>query len=302
MTTNRILSTAVLLALATAPLAAVAGSPIDSRHAASPTARVDVENVRGRIEVLGHDGNEVIVTGTLGEGSKFALTGSDDHLVVKVENPNSGGGWLWGNSGPREDTDLRIQVPRRAVLDVSGVSADVSIDGIKGASGLEAESVSGDVEVTADADQVEVSSVSGDVTLHTASSKVALETVSGDIEADGASGRLRAESVSGRITLETAQLDDLEIGTVSGDVRVSTTGIGKGRLRVESMSGEVELEVPADVSARIEAETFSGTIRSDFGTVEDEDGPGSTLDAKAGSGDAEINLESFSGDLTIRKR
>lgn len=302
MTSKRILTTAVLIALAAVPLSAVAGSPIDTRHAASATARVDVENVRGRIDVHGWDGKEVVVTGTLGEGSKFALTGSDDHLVIKVENPDSDGWTWWGNNGPKEDTTLDIKVPRAAVLDLSGVSADVSVDGIAGASGLEAESVSGDVDVRADAEQVEVSSVSGDVKLHTASSKVSLETVSGDIESEGASGRLRADSVSGRITLDTAVLDDLEIGTVSGDVRVSTTGVGKGRLRVESMSGEVELEVPANLSARIEAETFSGTIESDFGTVEDQDGPGSSLDAKAGNGDAQISLESFSGDLTIRKR
>lgn len=301
MTTNRILSTAVLLALATAPLTAVAGSPIDSRRAASATARIEVENVRGRIEVHGWDRNEVAVAGTLGEGSKLEFTGTDDHLQIRIESPDAEGWSWWGNSGPKEDTILQVSVPLAAALEVGAVSADVRIDGIVGAKELEAESVSGDVEVHAGAQRVEVGSVSGDVTLRTSGSKVELETVSGDIDAEGPSGVLRAESVSGRITLEAGKLDELEVGTVSGDVTITTSGLGSGRVKIESLSGDVDLEVPADLSARISVESFSGQIRSDFGEVEDEEGPGSSLRTTAGKGDAQINLESFSGDVQIRR-
>ena len=67
--------------------------------------------------------------------------------------------------------------------------------------------------------------------------------------------------------------------------------------------GDVHLYLPADVSAHLRASTFSGSIRSDFGTVKDEDhGPGSSLDASIGSGDARVNVETFSGDLEIRRQ
>jgi DUF4097 and DUF4098 domain-containing protein YvlB len=68
------------------------------------------------------------------------------------------------------------------------------------------------------------------------------------------------------------------------------------------MSGDVRLYLPADASARLNASTFSGSIRSDFGTVrEPEHGPGSSLDATAGSGSGQVKLETFSGDIDIRK-
>ena len=50
------------------------------------------------------------------------------------------------------------------------------------------------------------------------------------------------------------------------------------------------------------ASTFSGDLRSDFGTPQrPEHGPGSTLDTVAGSGNGKIVIETFSGDLRIRK-
>jgi hypothetical protein len=300
-TMNRTLSLAAALGLALAATGAGATQPINGTHAANPGARVEVNNVRGRVDVRGWDRAEVTVQGTLGEGSKFNFSGSDDHISIKIENEQENWSW-WGGNGPREDTVLTISVPRTALLDVNTVSADIDIEGIAGARELEAESVSGDLRVGGDADRVELASVSGDVELDGTARAISVETVSGDIEAKRVSGRIDAESVSGRIVLEAGTVNELTAGTVSGDVELRTEALGNGRIKVESMSGEVELYIPADASARIDAESFSGTITSDFGTVEEEEhGPGSSLSAVAGKGGAQITLESFSGDVTLRK-
>ena len=61
-------------------------------------------------------------------------------------------------------------------------------------------------------------------------------------------------------------------------------------------------ELAGDLSASIDAETFSGEIRTDFGSVDrEEHGPGERLRAKSGGGDGEIELKSFSGDVSIRR-
>ena len=68
------------------------------------------------------------------------------------------------------------------------------------------------------------------------------------------------------------------------------------------MSGDIRIDTGADLSARIEAETFSGRIRSDFGKVEEpEHGPGRSLDATVGDGGARIKIDTFSGDISIRR-
>lgn len=298
---NTLLTAALFAALAAADDAR-AGSAINGNHSANPDVQVDISNVRGRIQVTGWDRNEVVATGTLGEGSDFSFSGSDSHIVIEIKH-KGGNDWSWfGSNGPREDTDLDVKVPRGASLEVDGVSADVRVEGITGSKELDVESVSGDVEVQGDAERVEVTSVSGDARVTSNTKRARLETVSGDLTARGISGNLSAESVSGRMTLEASQLDDADLSTVSGDVELDVGAVTGGRIRIESMSGEVEIAVPANLSARIEAETFSGSIRSDFGKVEEGDGPGSHLKATAGGGDAELSLESFSGDLTIRKK
>ena len=298
---TRIPTLAAAIGLALCATGAGAAQPIDAKHAASATARVEINNVRGRVDVRGTDGNEVTVQGSLGEGSKLSFTGSNEHLVIRIESEKENWSW-WGGNGPQEDTVLTVAVPRAALLDVNTVSADVGIEGIAGARELEAETVSGDLRVRADADRVELASVSGDVELDGSARTISVETVSGDVEARRVSGRIDAESVSGRIVLEAGTVDELNAATVSGDVELRAGALGTGRIKVESMSGEVELSIPADASARIDAVSFSGTITSDFGTVEEEEhGPGSSLKAVAGKGGAQITLESFSGDVTLRR-
>jgi predicted membrane protein len=69
------------------------------------------------------------------------------------------------------------------------------------------------------------------------------------------------------------------------------------------MSGNVQLQLPANTSANLHASSFSGDLRSDFGTAKKpEHGPGSSLDARLGDGAGKINIETFSGDLRVRKQ
>jgi DUF4097 and DUF4098 domain-containing protein YvlB len=76
-----------------------------------------------------------------------------------------------------------------------------------------------------------------------------------------------------------------------------------GTMSIDSMSGDLQLQFPASLSSNVHASTFSGDLRSDFGTPKQpEHGPGSTLDAVAGSGNGKISIETFSGDLRIRKQ
>jgi DUF4097 and DUF4098 domain-containing protein YvlB len=97
-------------------------------------------------------------------------------------------------------------------------------------------------------------------------------------------------------------LKQVEASSVSGDIEISGALDSGGDIEIETMSGDVRLGLPATLSATITAESFSGTLRSDFGSVQKpEHGPGSSLHVKVGNGDAEISLDSFSGDVTIRR-
>jgi len=267
-------------------------------------ATVEVHNVRGSVIISAGSASEALLSGELGVGSKLVVGGSEQRLDLRVESAKDHG-WF-GNDGPRADSNLVLKVPSGVSLRLELVSADGKVTGISGSS-LKVECVSGKLTVDSGSPQVDIESVSGDIEFAAsrpdASHRAHLQAVSGDIEMTGANGRIKLDTVSGRARASGAEVQEFEAGTVSGNIELAAA-IGKhGRVQVDSMSGEIRAELREPISARIEAQTFSGRIRSDFGKVEKpEYGPGSNLDARVGDGDAQINVKSFSGNVDILKR
>jgi DUF4097 and DUF4098 domain-containing protein YvlB len=295
------------LALALAALLAApvyAGSAINGTAAINPDGRLEVQNVRGHVQIRVWDKNQVEVHGTLGAGSTFELKGSGASVTAEVKNGEDSHSWLsWGSNGPREDTRLEITVPRAVSPEVHVVSSDVDIAGLEGGRAVTVESVSGDTRVEAKGERLELKSVSGDMHFSGAAKRARLESVSGDITAEGIDGDIALETVSGDMRLRAHGISELKANSVSGDMELEGALAAHGRIKAETMSGDVHVNLAGEVSAAIDADTFSGSIRSDFGSVDREHhGPGERLRAKAGNGDGQIELKSFSGDLSIRKR
>ncbi|NMW24244.1 DUF4097 family beta strand repeat protein, partial [Rhodanobacter denitrificans] len=109
--------------------------------------------------------------------------------------------------------------------------------------------------------------------------------------------------ISGRIQANGGPWQKLTLSTVSGDVQLTGALATGGSIGIDSMSGDVQLQLPENTSASLHASSFSGDLRSDFGTPkEPEHGPGSSLDVRLGAGAGKINIETFSGDLRVRKQ
>ena len=277
---------------------------LDESWRVAVDVRIEVGNVRGKIDVTGWDKAQVQLSGSLGAGSKLEISGDAQHLALRVEG--TGSGRWFGRNGPDHDSDLVLHVPRAAALKLEVVSADASVSGIAGKS-LNVDGVSGKLTLSSNAPEVEINNVSGEVkftaSAPSAATRAHLQTVSGDIDAKGLGGRVKLETVSGNIGFDSAQVQELETGTVSGDVRINAAPAAHGRMQLESMSGNIRLRLPAALSAHVEASTFSGSIGSDYGAVQDKGhGPGSSLDARVGEGDTQIHVESFSGDIELRKQ
>ncbi len=287
------------------PRAIVADSGDKDLHeswSVAADARLEISNVRGSVAVSAWDKPEVSLDGSLGRESKLDISGDAGHLTLKVIGKKDS--WVHGN-GPETDSDLVLRVPRTVALDLSVVSADANVTGV-GGKALEVASVSGGVSVNSGAPDVDVNSVSGDVTFdHSGATmtRAHLQTVSGNINAKGLAGHVKLETVSGDMVVIAGAVQDLEAGTVSGDATLTFAPDSHASVKLESMSGDLRVHLPASVSAHIEATTFSGGIDSDFGKVKTQEmGPGSSLDAQAGAGDARINAQSFSGSIELRKQ
>ena len=295
----RIPSFSLLLAAALLAPPVLAQTAINETRPLDPRGRVDISNLKGRIEVRAWERNEVQVTGTLGKGvERLEIDGSRDQLNIEVRYPKSGG-WGGNKTGP---TDLVVMVPVRADLDIESVAADVQVDGVAPGE-LSISTVSGSVVAAAAPRKADVETVSGNATLTLNSEDVDVSTVSGAIVLRGRlNGDIDAETVSGRIEVNVngERVRDLSASTVSGSAAVSTALAPAGEISMESVSGDLLLRLPKDVSAQVSGESFSGSLKATGVTIERRRGPGASFTTTYGGGSGRVSVETFSGSAEVR--
>lgn len=284
----------LLLSLAGA-LPAIAATPIDQKRPLDARGRVEIENVKGRVEVVAWDRPEVKLTGSLGEGvEKLLVEGDERVLRIKVKYPARN-----RNAG---ESRLVVQVPVLADLEVETVSADINVHGIASRE-LELQSVSGDIVANGAPRRGKIASVSGDIRLAMNSPGLKVETVSGELVAQGRlNGEISLESVSGDVRLNTLgeRVRRLSANTVSGDMTLDLALAEDGEIRMESVSGDLLLRLPAGLSAQVSGESFSGDLSAPGAKIKKEEfGLGSSFRTRYGEGKGDIRIQTFSGDAKL---
>lgn len=276
------------------PWGTAAAESVDKTWSVASDVRVSIDNTAGEIVVQGWDRNEVHLMAELGKSvNNLDIKHSASSLQIHVENRSKRN---------TDSSDLRLMVPTAALIDATAVSADIDISGLDSTK-LKANSVSGDVSVRVSSGWVMLESVSGDVIFDGQSPRISAESISGDIKLSGVSGTVDSSTVSGDIEMRAGQLKSGRLETVSGDILLSAELADNGKLKAQSMSGDVAVSLPAKQTGSFKAQSFSGQISSDFGTVSRPGhGPGSRLDFVAGKSEAEVKLESFSGNIQLKSR
>jgi len=280
-------------ALLLVPAMALADTRVDERHNVAAGGRIELSNVAGKVTVRGWDRNDVQLTGTLSDGLQLRQEKSANRVRWEIEYPRR------GNNG---GATLTLNVPRSVELLLSTVSADQDISGVD-VRRLQADTVSGNLAAAGRSGDSVLNTVSGNVTARLQTPRLDVNTVSGRIEAGwGVSGEIGAQTVSGRVGVDAGRIQRLVVETVSGGIDLSATALAPGgRINVESVSASVSLRLPRTVSAQLSVNSFSGSINSDAGKVErPRYGPGSSLDARLGSGDGDIRVQSHSGSVQVR--
>ena len=293
-----LLAAAALLPCFAAP-AVASTRPFAAKSPADPTGTVEIVNVAGSIEVSGWDQPLVDVSGTIGDKvERVDVTGgtgsgSGNHTTVRVVLP-SGSSWMGDSSA-----HLKIRVPHGSSLDVSLVSADLSVSAIDGNQKLQ--TVSGDISGSAGG-SLQVNTVSGDVRMSTHDDhSLQIKTISGDMTVSGADGDVQVKTVSGDTELTLGNLSNARIESVSGDVQVSSTLAPTGQFEASSISGDLRVRFTAQPDADIEVQSFSGDISNCFGPkpTEEQYGPGSRLNFRSGKGGGHVHVDTKSGDVSL---
>jgi hypothetical protein len=189
----------------------MADEEIDRSLMADAKGDLDISNVAGTVNVTGWDRNEVRVTGSLAEGvERLEFTSEGKRTLIKVVLKKS---THWGDDGGAE---LSIRVPVGSRLDVSTVSAEITVKGVTGTQRLQ--TVSGEISTDVATEEAEVKTVSGDVILR----------------GEGTPSVLTLTTVSGNASWRVVSRAQVTATTVSGDLNLPLDAITRARLRTTS--------------------------------------------------------------------
>ena len=290
---------------ATHEIAKEYSSAIEPERSVERGSRVVVRNEFGAISVVGSDRDTVEAFATnlnslqavpvsISEGS------SGNKRVFTVSPAESG-------RGVRQRINLEVKVPRYVELEPIYIrSNNISIADLDGGVSLRTDNGNisvrrvgspggGLVDVTMGSGNVDLSNINGDVRVVSLSGGVAIECVKGDVAVRLTSGQTVISNIDG----------DVELNTTSGSIYFTGAIHSEGRYRLKTLSGNLFMSIPDKVGFTAVLSAYSGLIDTDFQFPNASPTPPSRANkrviGKYGDGSGRIELDSFSGNIFLRK-
>jgi DUF4097 and DUF4098 domain-containing protein YvlB len=248
-----------------------------------------------RLELSAHSGDIVVHTWSR-SAVRVQTTGSSRSRIEIAQSGSVVSIHSAGGRGGPPNVDYEITLPTWMGVRLSAVTADIRLDGLQGP--VSAETVEGDVALTGGNGLISLRSVQGDVSLAGARGKIDVNSVNSDVRVQDVSGELQAETVNGDVSLVRIQSDNVEANTVNGEITYDGTIRANGRYRLSTHNGGVTLVVPEGTGAQVSVSTFQGDFDSMFPVTLTER-HGKRFDFTIGNGSARVELESFAGTIRL---
>ena len=269
--------------------------------------KVSLKNVSGDIDVESWDKAEVKIEAKKLSKASTLERAKENAAKVKIEVKEEGNTLRIETKYPEPSIrslnvsiDYHLLIPDKAAVKIKSVSGDVTLQQIGGTT--EVDVVSGDIEVMKADKGVDCKSVSGDLELRSINGDAFLKTVSGDISLGKINGSIEAESVSGDIELiDVSGAKVVKGNALSGSITYQGDINPAGRYELKSHSGEIEMVLPSNAAFDLEASTFSGDIESDFEIMVTGKFSKKKVQGTVNGGGAVVILNTFSGDIDLRK-
>jgi DUF4097 and DUF4098 domain-containing protein YvlB len=270
-------------------------------------SRIVVRNEFGDIRIAGSDRNTVEAVATdlnSLQAVPVSITeaSSGDMRVFTVSPVESG-------RGVRQKINilLEVKVPRDVELEPIYIRiGNISVNDLDGGVNLRTDDGNisvrrvgspggGLVDVRTGSGNVSLSNINGDVRIVSISSGIAVQCVKGDVAARVTSGQIATSNIDG----------DVELNTSSGNVSFTGAIHSERRYRLKTLSGNVYMDIPDRVGFTAVLSAYSGLINSDFQFPNASPTPPSKTNqrviGKHGDGGGRIELDSFSGNIFLRK-
>lgn len=279
----------------------LAQAPADARQNRAPQTDQTVPAARGTRLAIDNRAGEVVVH----TWEKDAVRIQARHNVRAKVNVRAGTGVInidaVSEKSPTGSVDYDISAPAWMPIKIEGQYDYVSVEGVQGE--VSVETVRGDI-VLKNIGAAIAKTIEGAIQVDGARGKLTLSSVNEDIKVSGASGEVVAETTNGEVTLTGMTATSVEIASVNGDIVYDGTLANGGHYSFTNHDGDVELTLPDSTNATFNVRTYDG----EFNTALPVKGPdpsqvrrGRRVSYTLGNGNADVELESFNGDIKLRR-
>jgi hypothetical protein len=221
---------------------------------------------------------------------RITAAGDDAGCVIKVAPPA-------GGVPRRFRVDFAVEVPEGAGLEVSLAKGDVTAGGLRGA--VDVTVASGDVAVRDHEGSVRIDVARGDVVVDGASS-VRVQGKHGDVTLTAIAGAAAVRVMHGDVLLrEPAGPVQFDVETARGDITAEAPQLVPGTTsRASTISGDISVRLGPHARCRLSVRVVAGEIQAPA-TLADRQENRRTLRGVYGGADAQLDLSTVSGDVTV---
>jgi hypothetical protein len=290
------LSTSWLIAVA---LAASAAAQTPGREPGPPGTDKTIPVTRGtRLSVV-NDAGEVVIK-SWNQDSLRVQARHSSRTSVDIQNANGIVNLRTRVGGPSRTVDYEISAPAWMPIRVTGQFAYIGIEGVQ--SEVYAETVNGDIVVKGGSGFVTAKSIQGEIIVEDAKGKISAIAVNEGVRITGATGEIIVDSTNGDIVMTKVDAKSVDVGSVNGNIRFEGTMANAGQYRFATHNGSITMVVPESTNATFSVRTYNGDFNSNLPTKTVGDVRRGRRNTYAlGSGGAEVELESFSGSIRLRR-
>lgn len=272
--------------------------------------KVDISNITGSIDVRGWDKAEVKIDAvkisradTLAEAKENAalveivVEKINETVRIKTEYPKQK---FRGRRSLNVSVVYRLWIPPKASAKVHNVTGEISVGEIGGKVGLNV--VTGSASVRKVDKGIDCNVVTGSLNVQDIRGDAYLNVTTGSITADRIKGIIKGNVVTGKLDLSgVSEARIVEGSAVTGSIKYQGKVHPEGRYSFNSTSGDIKMILPADSSFELTANTFSGDIETDFELKISGKFGKRMVKGVVNKGGATIKLNTFSGDIILKK-
>jgi DUF4097 and DUF4098 domain-containing protein YvlB len=279
----------LLLLIPAGLLAAATSASAQVEKTIETTAKpqISISNTAGKVIVKGWNRLQVHVH----------YSASSPQAAVDIEElPSQGPAakihfntYAVGHSAPNQPStvDYTLRVPAGSRLEIRNPQGTVQVDAIRG--------------------DTSVNSLGSDITVADSGGQLVVRSVGGNIEVMRSSGPVEAYTINGNLHFVNLTSSQVHGTTTSGNIVYEGDFAAGGDYVLSDYSGSMDIICPPSASFELNAKTVRGKVDNTFPLVSQHSydptfSAGNSLFGTYSTGEATLELTSFSGTIHIRQK